>query len=432
MNARTTSCATDIIHTRDIMSTSSGVFSKMHVIACTTILLLVVVGASVRVQAQCLPDTVFANTTTNSVCIGVQGAIRYVYTNALPNHETGTFPNAGNPNAIRAQRITLTMCAQPRMADTKTWLDKGSGSCPFWVFGVGVNGLEFDPIANEFFRNTQTGQLNREWNLNALSEKVNLGLDLNDAHVQPNGKYHYHGDPVKFIEKLGITSSAHSPIVAYAADGYPVYYRYVYASATDATSAIIDLPSCYQLKSGTRPGDGVSAPNGAYDGQYTQDYEFAPTVDCILDECNGRYGVTPEFPNGTYYYVITVNYPVIPRCFSGVPDKAFTIGPPPQGCSTSNAAQICAISDVLEDADELFDRIDVSPNPASTQLNILVADDHMLEHLGDVSIISTSGAVVLRTSGSPILDVSALPSGVYYARVEVGEAVITKRFVIAR
>lgn len=390
-----------------------------------------VVFTTIAISAQCASDTVFANTTSNSVCISVQGAIRTVYTNALPDHETGTFPNAGNPNAIRAQRITLTMCSQPRMANTKTWLDKGSGTCPFWVFGVGVNGLEFDPIANEFFRNTQTGQLNREWNLNALSDNVNLGLDMNDAHVQPNGKYHYHGDPVKFIEKIGITSSAHSPIVAYAADGYPVYYRYVYAVANDATSGVVDLTSCYQLKSGTRPGDGVSEPNGVYDGTYTQDYEFVPMVFCELDECNGRYGVTTEYPNGTYYYVITSNYPVIPRCFSGVPDKAFTIGPPSQGCSTSNAAQICTISSVIDDAEELFDHIDVSPNPTSSTLSITTTDAHILEHVGVVRIINTAGEVVA-TSSAPVIDVSALPNGTYYARVDVGEGVITKPFVIAR
>ncbi|RPI67549.1 MAG: YHYH protein [Ignavibacteriae bacterium] len=378
--------------------------------------------------SQCDPDTVFSNTTTNSVCIATDGAVRSVYTNALPDHETGAFPNPGNPNTIRAQRITLTMCAQPRLSDTKTYIDKGSGVCPFWVFGVAINGLEFDPIANEFFRNTSTGQLNREWNQNALSPNVNLGLDMNDAHVQPNGKYHYHGDPVKFIEQLGITSTQHSPIVAYAADGFPVYYRYVYAS--DANSEIVDVASCFHLKAGTRPGDGVSAPNGAYDGTYTQDYEFRAGVDCILDECNGRYGPTPDFPLGTYYYVITSNYPVIPRCFSGYPDKAFTVGPPQQGCATSNANQICTISSVEEDADALVELISLAPNPASSTISLTFHDANLQHHLTAVRVFDQTGQQVIALKGaSTTVNVDGLASGVYYVRLEVAGAEVTKVFV---
>ena len=48
----------------------------------------------------------------------------------------------------------------------------------------------------------------------------------------------------------------------------------------------------------------------------TQDYEYvAGSGD--LDECNGRVGVTPEFPNGTYHYYITDTFPFIQRCVKG-------------------------------------------------------------------------------------------------------------------
>ena len=42
-----------------------------------------------------------------------------------------------------------------------------------------------------------------------------------------------------------------------------------------------------------------------------------------LDACNGREGVTPEFPDGTYYYVLTDAFPQVPRQFHGVPDDSF-------------------------------------------------------------------------------------------------------------
>ena len=41
---------------------------------------------------------------------------------------------------------------------------------------------------------------------------------------------------------------------------------------------------------------------------------------------NGRIGVTPEFPNGTYYYIITDEFPGIPRYFKGIPSNDFRLG----------------------------------------------------------------------------------------------------------
>ena len=51
-------------------------------------------------------------------------------------------------------------------------------------------------------------------------------------------------------------------------------------------------------------------------GTFTQDYEYvAGSGD--LDECNGRFGVTPEFPAGIYAYYATQSWPYLPRCWRG-------------------------------------------------------------------------------------------------------------------
>ena len=51
-------------------------------------------------------------------------------------------------------------------------------------------------------------------------------------------------------------------------------------------------------------------------GTFTQDYEYvAGSGD--LDECNGRTGVTPEFPKGIYHYYATDSYPYLQRCVKG-------------------------------------------------------------------------------------------------------------------
>src|SRR5581483_1753518 len=77
--------------------------------------------------------------------------------------------------------------------------------------------------------------------------------------------------------------------------------------------------SSYQLRPGERP---ANSPSGTYDGTFTEDYIFVPGSG-DLDECNGRNGVTPDFPEGTYAYFITMQFPLISRCFKGTPDQSF-------------------------------------------------------------------------------------------------------------
>jgi hypothetical protein len=61
-------------------------------------------------------------------------------------------------------------------------------------------------------------------------------------------------------------------------------------------------------------------------GMFTQDFQFVGGVG-KLDTHNGRYCVTPDFPNGTYAYFITVDEndnPVFPyvigNTFFSTPD----------------------------------------------------------------------------------------------------------------
>lgn len=103
-------------------------------------------------------------------------------------------------------------------------------------------------------------------------------------------------------------------LIGWAADGFPIYARYGYSSATDITSALKTVKSSYQLKKvpdSNRPAATLFAM-----GTFTQDYEFvAGSGD--LDECNGRTGVTPEFPKGTYHYFATDTFPYLQRCVKG-------------------------------------------------------------------------------------------------------------------
>ena len=250
----------------------------------------------------------------------IEGSTRKITVNSVASHLVGGFPNPGNPNTIAAVQKSLEMPAEPAIAENTT-SSKGS------AFGVMFSGVVLDPFTGEFFTRSN-GTTNREWNITTLTNAANLGLDCNNAHVQPNGTYHYHGAPSAYIEMLVMESGEGEMIkLGYAADGFPIYYKYGY----DDSGNVVEFQSGYRLKEGERPGDGSSAPDGCYDGLYFQDYEYVEGVSS-LDACNGRTGRTPE-SDSEYYYVVTDNFPSSPLCFSGTPDSSFKAGggTPPVG-----------------------------------------------------------------------------------------------------
>jgi hypothetical protein len=247
----------------------------------------------------------------SDVSITVDGGVRIIRSNGIPAHETGQFPNRGNPNTIAPQRYEFRLPAEPKVADNVTPLR-------MQPFGVAVNGVVFDPGAAEWWNRDRTSG----WQYEPLFGGGMLGVDQSHAHVQPNGAYHYHGIPVGLVFAL-TDGKERMALVGWAADGFPIYNPVGYRDPADATSAVKSLKSSYRVKKGTRP----SGPGGAYDGTFVADYEYVAGAG-DLDECNGLTGVTPEYPKGIYHYVLTEEFPYVPRVYRGTPDASFaTHGP---------------------------------------------------------------------------------------------------------
>jgi hypothetical protein len=244
------------------------------------------------------------------VQIAVDGDVRTITADGIPTHATGQFPNRNNPNTIRAQRYSFRMPTRPTINKQPTYVGG-------WIYGIALNGVPFDPDTNEFWQ----GDRRLGWRYDALSGKINLGLDANMAHVQPTGAYHYHGVPSGLVAELSRETKPKMIHIGYAADGFPIYTGYGHAKADDPTSELKKLRSSYRLRTGTRPG-GDRGPGGKYDGTFTQDFEYvAGSGD--LDECHGRVGVTPEYPEGTFYYAVSDEFPFISRYLRGTPDASF-------------------------------------------------------------------------------------------------------------
>lgn len=256
----------------------------------------------------------------NKVSIEVVGDQRVIRANGIPDHRTGAFPNHGNPNGITQQQYVFHIPAQPKPADRITPLRMQD-------FGIGVNGVPFDPGAAEWYNGDPRGG----WQYEALSGAVPLGIDANHAHVQPTGAYHYHGLPSDLLKSLHVERGKHSPIVGWAADGFPIYALYGFQDPNHSESELVELETSYRLKKGRRPSTD-NQPGGRYDGTFIQDYEYVPGHG-DLDECNGRFAVTPDYPEGTYAYYLTHHWPVIPHNYRGTPSEDFrrVPGGPPGG-----------------------------------------------------------------------------------------------------
>jgi hypothetical protein len=241
----------------------------------------------------------------SQVAISVRGNTRTITSNGIPDHQVGRFPNRSNPNRISAQNYRFSMPTTPR-------LNRSPSQRRGTLFGVAVNGVPFDPGTAEVWQ----GNRRSGWNYEALGGAIPLGLDANYGHVQPTGAYHYHGLPVGLMQELGWSRSKASPLIGYAADGFPIY-----AITAEVNGKVVEMTSSYRLKSGNRPGG--SQPSGDYDGTFVQDYVYVEGAGS-LDECNGAMVTTADYPNGTYAYFLTNDFPVIPRCHMGTPDSSFS------------------------------------------------------------------------------------------------------------
>jgi YHYH protein len=240
---------------------------------------------------------------------------RSLVSNGIPNHSTGSFPNENNPNKIAEQEISFTTTLHPKARNVPgVWVRTA---------GYAINGIKFEPgtagRCESSITHSNQCSLGRgfgQWSIEALGQKsFDFGVDANRAHVQPTGEYHYHGIPEGLLSQQGKNGQSMS-LIGWASDGFPIYARYGFSDPSSTKSPLKILQSSYSLRASPSEGRPSTAlvPMGAFE----QDYLYQAGVG-DLDECNGRFAVTPEFPNGTYHYFATDTYPYVQRCVKGIP-----------------------------------------------------------------------------------------------------------------
>ena len=126
------------------------------------------------------------------------------------------------------------------------------------------------------------------------------------------------------------TQLAHSPIIGWAFDGNPIYGPYGYTDPTDQSSEINRLNTSYQLKTNlvyndiTNPYPSRTAGPLLTDeaaGKFIEDYEYIFGLG-DLDQYNGRFCKTPDFPEGRYCYFVTID-----TTENGNPVFPYVLGP---------------------------------------------------------------------------------------------------------
>ena len=150
-----------------------------------------------------------------------------------------------------------------------------------------------------------------------LTEAINSKYELQYSHlyaprklrevvysVDSSGKILYGNGKtdLKKVNNIEIASSDHSPIIGWAYDGNPIYGPYGYLTKQGGT--VTQMKSGYvEYLKPNRP----SVSEFPF-GFFIEDYAYFNVSDeTVLDENNGRFCVTPEFPNGTYAYFATVS-----------------------------------------------------------------------------------------------------------------------------
>ena len=280
-------------------------------------------------------------------------------------------------NLPRNQRVINRIPRVPSVAAVKT--GNYLNALGRWVNGVGLFNMLDGAFYNNGAETQDNGAgvQTAYWIRNAMAVEV-VTFDNSNGHQPPTGDYHYHASPnalrhqlndnITFTRIGGLDNAGvytentnnlrHSPILGWAYDGYPIYGAYGYDNpGTNSTATAIrriksgfvprngnfgtdnlatagrnalakwsavmrgltTTSNTYAITDTTKRGPAVTATYVI--GYWVEDFAFLGDLgytqgtDFDLDIYNGRFGRSPEYPQGTYAYFTTLeasNQPAFP------------------------------------------------------------------------------------------------------------------------
>jgi len=393
----------------------------------------------------------------------------YISTQGIPAYPTGPFLD-NNPSTAQAQNNIYKMPLNPQPNNGAPTSTTGGN------IGVFINGVALFDYRDGVAWNNNTNYLcggpgnppcpggpmaTQNWNRDAIPAEMG-GFDCSKGHPA-QGNYHHHQNPSAFKLDLEVVSdvcnlydaeglyaidpNSHSPLIGYAYDGYPIYGAYGYKNS-DGSGGITRIKSGYQLRNISTRTNGpdinqvitlTQGPNSGnqetlFLGYFREDYEhieYSGEED-YLDMHNGRYGVTPEYPEGTYAYFATVDE----NWNSAYP---YAVGPTFYGVYGNRI-----VNSINESTTEYLSNnnfeinqvgITIIPNPASdliaVQIQDLITSDLKIT-LFDINGKSIKSKKIKAGSTIAYFNTETFYDGVYLLNISSENYSITKRVIISR
>ena len=390
----------------------------------------------------------------------------YINCTGIPTYIIGPYqdrnPNQGGDNA-NLYRFPLAPTE-----NTGTPTATGGGTIGVFINGVSLfdyrDGVSYNLALGMNQGGPGGGMGDGVWNRDAVVAE-RAGFDCAKGHPAMTN-YHHHQNPSAFkLDKVVLStvcdlyaadglyvidSTKHAPLLGFAYDGFPIYGAYGYKNA-NGTGGIVRLKSSFSLRaiSVRTHYENMNGVTGLVDvtdgpaisatyplGLYREDYKYTATTAAtpdFLDAHNGRFCVTPEYPNGTYCYFSTVDVNHI----SAYP---YVVGPTYFGVSANRRANainetVTTYSATTPVADVPEKGLDVAiyPNPSNEFLAIQAPQAENFDR--KVALISLEGKVLQTTvlyQGSTIcyFDIRAIYAGIYLVKVSAGNSVKTTKVVV--
>lgn len=377
----------------------------------------------------------FASIQTNVQQVQYSSNNVYVSTNDIADWIPVGYDWPNNPWSPEAQNFVFKITLNPE-ENTGNKVTTPYGHIGIWTNGVSI----YNP------KDAKTWQDSGVWFQNAYYfEHTHMEtFDLCLGHPNNMHEYHLHVNPTCLYDDTD--STHHAPLIGFAFDGFPIYGAYAYSN-TNGTGPIKRMRSSYRLRNITQRN---TLPNGTqlpasqvgpiitfYPlGAYMEDFEYVEGLG-DLDQWNGRFCITPEYPEGIYAYFTTIDeaqtpvfpYVLGPKFFGKV--QMGNTGPN-SGHNVINEP-VTVYTSVNDVENEIL--FSVFPNPANDQFNLFLTPS--LSSNMTAMLFNSQGQLVqfqenVQTGVDYTFETGNLPTGMYSLQISEGGNRTVKKIIIAR